>query len=1196
MKPAPANQGSVSDLTRRFTGVARRVGHQLPAPIQAPLRQLARRVAKRAFAGSSAVTPVLSVIVVARNAESYLADCLHSLQSQTLKRLEVIVVDNGSTDSTAAIAHQIAAQDQRFRILLHQPTPLNAARNAGAALARGRFLAFLDATDTVPRTAYASLINSLRQTGSDFAAGAVRIVVRGRRHRPGWALLTHDLDRPALTLGEFPNAIQDTCATNRVFRTDFWNADVGGFPESVDGDTFAIASATLRAKQFDLLQTVNSVRRIRLPPGKLLPGPPAASELDSRLSWHWATWRLLRDSAQPTVTARWLGGLIDGDLGEFAAHAPRADAQFRERLQQAAQDCLAAVDETAWSQVRIDRKLRLWLVANRQWTDLEKLLQHGALYGSVPKTEVHDGHLYAVAEDLPGAASAPLECRELSENQTALSACVERVAWHHDRLEIHGWAFIRGLDLTSQIPQLTASLIHPATGVAYPCDLVQVHKAAANDWSMFRCQDVAAGGFLIKIDTRSIDRDPGRWQLRLTVAAQGMQRTGPIQAVAPGGTGHLMWGRNLRGLDDRTRVVPKLDPQLGFALHVRPDQIQARMLSTDGAGKASGALQLVAPELGSLVSVAASSPLGRIAGDLSKASADGFQRFELDLPVGLGTGVAWEFKAIDVAEVQHRVSWPIEAEYGLQIDGGPGNAGWQRTITGYCQLLTDWVATEAENVTVAEDELSIDLRLVGLEASDCAGARLAGRVIEVPASRVETVGNGIRLSFPLLTSRWGGPELPLPTDDYRVKLPSGAHLLCSDQLAVQLPDQGLTANHHYRLARDSRGRLVISLGAPLADQERSRLGKQRSATEYQRSTFTPTDSVLFQSYRGEFATDSQVAIHAELRSRRPDLELLWGVVDWSVAVPEGGRALLIESHEWYAALGSSRYLCWNIELDRYFKKRPYQRYLQTFHGYPFKSMGISLWQVQGRPESVIAAECARRSNAWDAIVVPESFCVELYRREYRYTGQVLVTGYPRNDVLVTADTASVRSRVLRQLGIDEDRIVVLYAPTWRDTGATSAWAARFFDGLNLKTLTEQLGDRYAVLLRGHSYNLREGLPHLLGKVWDVSAYPEINDLLLTADVAVLDYSSLRFDWLITGKPVVFYVPDLEDYLRSRKVLFDFPPTAPGPLLATTAEVVEALLDLGSVVSEYAAARELFNKEFNRLHDGHATERVINAFF
>jgi CDP-glycerol glycerophosphotransferase len=313
-------------------------------------------------------------------------------------------------------------------------------------------------------------------------------------------------------------------------------------------------------------------------------------------------------------------------------------------------------------------------------------------------------------------------------------------------------------------------------------------------------------------------------------------------------------------------------------------------------------------------------------------------------------------------------------------------------------------------------------------------------------------------------------------------------------------------------------------------------------------------------------------------------------------VPEGGRGLLIESREWYAALGSSRYLCRNIEFERYFRKRPYQRYLQTFHGYPFKSMGVSLWRVQGRSESVIANECARRGGTWDAIVVPESFCVELYRREYRFTGSALVTGYPRNDDLVAADTAAVRSRVLAQLGIDEDRIVVLYAPTWRDTAATSPWTAKLFDGLDLEALAAQLGDRYAVLLRGHNYNLREGHSPLAGRVWDVSAYPEINDLLLAADAAVLDYSSIRFDWLVTGKPVVFFVPDLVDYLSSRTVLFDFASTAPGPLLATTTEVGNALLDLGSVVSEYAAARELFNKEFNRLHDGHATERVISAFF
>ncbi len=106
-------------------------------------------------------------------------------------------------------------------------------------------------------------------------------------------------------------------------------------------------------------------------------------------------------------------------------------------------------DDTVWCHVRVDRKLCLWLVANGRWTDLEQLIHHFRVYGTIPRTEVRDGRLYAVAEQLPGIAGAPLECLELAKSQTAFSGCIQRVTWHDDRLEVHGWAFIRGLDLAS---------------------------------------------------------------------------------------------------------------------------------------------------------------------------------------------------------------------------------------------------------------------------------------------------------------------------------------------------------------------------------------------------------------------------------------------------------------------------------------------------------------------------------------------------------------------------------------------------------------------------------------------------------------------------------------------------------------------------------------------------------------------------
>ena len=148
-----------------------------------------------------------------------------------------------------------------------------------------------------------------------------------------------------------------------------------------------------------------------------------------------------------------------------------------------------------------------------------------------------------------------------------------------------------------------------------------------------------------------------------------------------------------------------------------------------------------------------------------------------------------------------------------------------------------------------------------------------------------------------------------------------------------------------------------------------------------------------------------------------------------------------------------------------------------------------------------------------------------------------------------------------------------------------------------ETLADRLGDRYAVLLRGHNYNLREGhrADHRQG-VGRVRV-SEINDLLLAADVAVLDYSSIRFDWLAhrkAGGVLRAGLGGLSEFAQgSVRLSIDCTwPTAERP----RQRLLKHYWTWAPVVSEYAAARELFNKEFNRLHDGRATERVINAFF
>ena len=475
----------MADLTDKALGQARRLARRLPGPLRQIAVAQARRLGlirkarkQKPKPKPRAKRPVLTVVVVARDAQDYLVDCLDSLRQQTLRQLEVVIVDDRSTDQTVEVARSVAAEDERVRLVEHTHAGLPAARNAGARLARGRFLAFLDATDTVPPTAYAELVGSLRRTGSDFAAGGFRQLDLRQARRPPWVQLTHDLDRPGQTLADFPIALQDTLATNKVFRRSFWAEQVEGFPEGSDySEAFAIVGATLRAEQFDFLQTVSCVRRRRINRSRLGGARPDVEELDARLRWLETTWQLVHDNTEPEISGAWLGGLIDGELGDLIYGAQVAGTAYRERLRSSAERCLAAADDLVWPHVRVDRKLRLWYAAHGEWVKLEHSIEHFRLHSSLPPTEVVDGRILAQAGAMPGTDGLPPEPLELSIGQTALAACIERTRWDGPILAIDGWAGIGGLDLTGVVPELTARLTSIETGEHIDCPVAAEAEA-----------------------------------------------------------------------------------------------------------------------------------------------------------------------------------------------------------------------------------------------------------------------------------------------------------------------------------------------------------------------------------------------------------------------------------------------------------------------------------------------------------------------------------------------------------------------------------------------------------------------------------------------------------------------------------------------------------------------------------------------
>lgn len=110
----------------------------------------------------------VSILVPAYHVEAYLDECLQSLLSQTLKEIEIVVVDDGSSDRTATIAEQYAASDSRIRVIrLLEHQGVSHARNACLAEAEGEYLSFVDSDDTISSTAMEELYHKAKTTDTE---------------------------------------------------------------------------------------------------------------------------------------------------------------------------------------------------------------------------------------------------------------------------------------------------------------------------------------------------------------------------------------------------------------------------------------------------------------------------------------------------------------------------------------------------------------------------------------------------------------------------------------------------------------------------------------------------------------------------------------------------------------------------------------------------------------------------------------------------------------------------------------------------------------------------------------------------------------------------------------------------------------------------------------------------------------------
>lgn len=1193
--------------------------------------------------------PRLSVVVPFMDVEQYLDECLESIARQTFTELEVILVDDGSTDSSTRIAGEFCARDPRFKLIRQESHGPGHARNTGirAAHPEAEFLAFVDGDDVIPEYAYELLIRRLEGSESDFVSGNVQMMNSTKK----WQSPLHKgpmaKDRRHTHITRFEALIYDRTVWNKVFRRSFWDHHFIAFPEGVlYEDSWVNMVAHFRANKVDVINDFVYFWRRR--DGA---AAPSITQRHTELS-------NLRDRvAAVQSVSRFLGGhrsraflehkrkydlaCLKSDLMLHLKVLPDADEEYQQAFMEWANQFLDEADPDIIDDLTAEARVKWHLVRFWKLDELLEVIAFERKGGPIPvRRRFHRYLNYPYLGDRQ--VGVDKKAYRL-DKELSLHGSVSGAHWKGEWLHLSGAAYIRFINVHKRRMSVKAlalrnkkqgrTLVTTAKTTYYP-------QATEHSNQNRYCYDWS--GFDTRIDTTRLKRKgqwvEGTWDVAAGVLSRGLFR---YKGLARGGAGSAS-NPPYRYVDKNTRIVPLF---LQGTLKLRVEIVRCRITRHRVVGDQ---LELGGVYLGPTVPEWGKFRVRSLSGAAQHDSwvrfthgGEGWCTFTTRIPLnGLVPGSRGEeddnvprswgmgsngWKTTLHVEGRKAPIYPVMAEEApdgryrmpraLQAPEGDREVVVHRNGSGYVVLFERATLPTATHVAWHEDgSLEIHGRYTAADRlseseylashvivrSRAQGAerefpmvwnRDTFRCVVTPAA-VRTLAG----SIPLAGGRW---DFFLRRQDLSAVRPEERQedlmIKLEQELIGELPQEFEHDGRRYDLQSEAYDRLSLLVHSAMPDDARGPYRQKLLRTKaYPAARRQPVrGAVLYDAFKGTQYSDSPRALHEELVRRRVGLEHLWVVRDDQVQVPPTATPVRMWSPEWYEALATSRYVVANNHLPDWFQKREGQVVVQTWHGTPLKKIGHDIEAIHFADQRYLE-RVEKEVQNWDMLVSPNSFSTPILKRAFGFPGEMVECGYPRNDVLRRPGMEPREQEIRRRIGLPEGKRVVLYAPTWRDDQFYAPGKYKLDFRIELEDARARLGADHVLMVRRHP-NVVDPVPGAGdGFVFDVSDYPDMADLSLITDVMITDYSSLMFDYVNTGRPILFFTYDLDHYRDTlRGFYFDFEHSAPGPLLYTSEDLVAAIRDIDRIQELYAERYRWFQNEFCDLDDGYAAARLAD---
>lgn len=293
---------------------------------------------------------------------------------------------------------------------------------------------------------------------------------------------------------------------------------------------------------------------------------------------------------------------------------------------------------------------------------------------------------------------------------------------------------------------------------------------------------------------------------------------------------------------------------------------------------------------------------------------------------------------------------------------------------------------------------------------------------------------------------------------------------------------------------------------------------------------------LFYSFSGKEISDSPKYIADYLSGEDNSIEIIWAVNNprkWEKVKKKNWKIIKYKSlqHLFYGS--TAKITVTNTGPYKAISYRKNQEIINTWHGGgAYKKTGMD--NPYKEKSQILYNKNLAQKGVTLFLSSSEAFTKYVIRGAFGYNGKIIECGLPRNDILLNSkEHKIILQKVKKILNIKEDIHFVLYAPTWRNYDIGS------YEKINLENVLraceKRFGGNWIFVHRGH--NLSKGVyfcgpPHMCV---DAAQYPDMQELMIAADILISDYSSCIWDFSLTGKPCFLFVPDIEHYVNS----FDF---------------------------------------------------------